>query len=621
MSSTINVAEVLNKHHIFLTGGSGFVGMGLLHKLLSCCGLAPSFLSTKVNGDSNSNVEFKIYCLLRKSNQYQSINDRLKDEIFKNPLFSEYSSEEIEYLMKQKVIAIEGCLTSPLLGVNEKQYNQMLHSSKEGIYFVHCAADVSFDRPVNDAMNVNVNGTYQCLELAKKLNTKGFVHVSTLYVNSREGVEERVYEKIYDEGFDRLKLFDEWLANNQYLNDKDIFNIANQTDPNNTQQKKQWPNTYTLTKNIAEQVAMDYCSKNNIQLSIARLGLLAPISSGKHQGWFAGSGAVVLFIIGASLGHLRYVKGNGQGRADIVPIDYTVNAMLGISAELLQNNGNTQPRIYNVGVVAEFSEDWTVANMLSQVIPRFVAEKLSGVAKPHVSFITNPLLFFLIEFILYDIPLNLMNLLQRVLLLQHLFTLDFWIRLLIFASNYFKGTSNEILKDKPKNEIEMIEDQLKNKPSKWSKKLKFLMKARSKASEFSSTYTNFVDKRWRFDHSNVKELYSKLDEKSQEVFKFDVNSMNFATHVSYILETSVCVMKEWNEKQQKRHQEEKKKDMSLQKRLQELKQAKAIATELNERKVWSNIKRIGENVGGIGLSHFFLSFAASLILLWIFFSF
>ncbi len=94
----------------------------------------------------------------------------------------------------------------------------------KNILFCHCAADVSFDPPFNSSMNINVNGTYQCIQLAKTVNAKGFLHISTLYVNSREKNDATVFEKIYEQGFNGVNVFEKWLSNGHKLDDNYIKN-------------------------------------------------------------------------------------------------------------------------------------------------------------------------------------------------------------------------------------------------------------------------------------------------------------------------------------------------------------------------------------------------------------
>ncbi len=185
-----------------------------------------------------------------------------------------------------QVIPMEGDLTHELLGVSEK--HQQVLSSAEGILFLHCAADVQFDRPLNIAMNINVNGTYQCIQLAANSHAKAFLHISTLYVGSREQRNAKMLEVINEQGFDGNAIFHTWLnERNKCFDDKEIATLL-EAKPKDREVRK-WPNTYTFTKTIAEQVAVASCKKHNISLSIARLGIVSPAFR-EHAGWFMGSG-------------------------------------------------------------------------------------------------------------------------------------------------------------------------------------------------------------------------------------------------------------------------------------------------------------------------------------------
>lgn len=98
-------------------------------------------------------------------------------------------------------------------------------------------------------------------------------------------------ERIYDSGFDAVSIFHQWLNCNKKFTAKQVnILIKNKLPKNSSQMRKEWPNHYTLTKNIAEKVAIATCNEYEIPLSIARLGIVSPIRNGKHSGWFLGSG-------------------------------------------------------------------------------------------------------------------------------------------------------------------------------------------------------------------------------------------------------------------------------------------------------------------------------------------
>ena len=62
---------------------------------------------------------------------------------------------------------------------------------------INCAASVSFNDPLLDAIQVNFNGCMQMLQLAKECRQlEVFTHVSTAYVNCDKfgQIEEKVYD-------------------------------------------------------------------------------------------------------------------------------------------------------------------------------------------------------------------------------------------------------------------------------------------------------------------------------------------------------------------------------------------------------------------------------------------
>lgn len=168
----MNIDNVLSNFNVFLTGGSGFIGCVILERLLQ--------ISSPKTG--------KIFLLLRESKKYGSIEQRLRNQIFSQKIFDHLNAEQIEDLLviEQKVIAIKGELSSDLLGIQEKDLARMKYAQNNKPFVViHCAADVDFKREINHSLNINVNGTFQCIRVAKCINAKAFLHISTLYVNCR----------------------------------------------------------------------------------------------------------------------------------------------------------------------------------------------------------------------------------------------------------------------------------------------------------------------------------------------------------------------------------------------------------------------------------------------------
>jgi nucleoside-diphosphate-sugar epimerase len=82
-----------------------------------------------------------------------------------------------------RVVALQGDLTYPSLGFDQRTYAQLTGSITE---IIHCAADTRFGLSLESARAVNTKGTANLLTLASKCrNLQKFAYISTLYVVGR----------------------------------------------------------------------------------------------------------------------------------------------------------------------------------------------------------------------------------------------------------------------------------------------------------------------------------------------------------------------------------------------------------------------------------------------------
>lgn len=527
----MNVDDILKDYNVFLTGASGFVGTAILQRLLNV----------------KESDKCKIFCLLRCGRKFSTVTERLRNEILKNEILELTESEIDDLIVNERVIPLEGELTEDLLGFDNKTISRLRYShnsnNKKGIVIIHCAADIDFQREVNQSININVNGSYQCINVGNEIEAKGFIHISTLYVNSREHRDKHVKEQIYDSGLDFVEIFQKWLKlknepknkntnNVKVFDEKYIKEIKSITSKNNPLQRQEWPNNYTFTKNMAENVVRYYANKDtgfNIPLSIIRLGIVSPIHRGKHLGWFMGNGGFVFLVIGIATGNIRYLNGDGKGRPDFVPVDYTCDTILSVAASTINNKSICD--IYQCGVIAN-APKWDVNECVNYVKPRFVERDLPYCKKdPGITFITSKTLFFFIELTLYEIPLFLLGILSYII---SMFSLYFWIKIYYnlcgfkYDKNLLNYSSKKLSFDLSISEqIRSLQMILYDKPYTFVKRANFMKRARGKLNWFNENYTYFVNQRWCFDHSNIKSLYSKLDTESQLKYDFDVNKINF----------------------------------------------------------------------------------------------
>lgn len=141
-----------------------------------------------------------------------------------------------------KLIAIPGDTTEPLLGISEINVEKI----KNVTIFINSAATVRFDEPLKKAIKINVGGTYEAIKVAGRMNhIDQFVHISTFFSNPfLKFVESKMYPAPMDWRIS-LKIAESTLPD-------EVINIVTKRFLG------EYPNTYTFTKNLSENVVNDH---------------------------------------------------------------------------------------------------------------------------------------------------------------------------------------------------------------------------------------------------------------------------------------------------------------------------------------------------------------------------
>jgi long-chain acyl-CoA synthetase len=139
---------------ILLTGGTGFLGMALLARLLE-------------DADGPDIV------LPVRASDRAGARDRLDDVLGK--LYDEPPAAA------ERLRPVPGDILDPRLGLAAADVRGVER-------VVHCAASISFTLPLREAREVNVAGTANVVDLCRRLpGLERYVHVSTAYVAGRAG--------------------------------------------------------------------------------------------------------------------------------------------------------------------------------------------------------------------------------------------------------------------------------------------------------------------------------------------------------------------------------------------------------------------------------------------------
>ncbi len=151
---------VAHEPEILLTGATGFLGMELLHRLLT-------------------RTSRPIVALVRAADDAAA--ERRLDGVL-TTLFAPGAAPP-----RTRVRAVAADLERPGLGMDAASRSRLVAAVDT---VVHCAASVEFTLPIDDARRINVGGTRAILELAAEAPALDrVVHVSTAYVaGDRPGV-------------------------------------------------------------------------------------------------------------------------------------------------------------------------------------------------------------------------------------------------------------------------------------------------------------------------------------------------------------------------------------------------------------------------------------------------
>ncbi|XP_048269876.1 fatty acyl-CoA reductase 1-like isoform X3 [Bombus terrestris] len=205
---------------------------------------------------------------------------------------------------------MKGDVSLPDLGLSREDRN--LLSEKVNIVF-HAAATVIFNEPLRVAINVNTKGTARVMELWSELKHPiSFIQVSTAFSNANlHEIGERVYTTSLkpSEVIDMCDKFDK-------------------TSINEIEKKvlKTYPNTYTFSKNLAEQIVASKCK--DLPVAIVRPSVIGASLEEPCPGWIQGTSAFTDTFLLIGKGCATAIRGRRDVRFDVVPVDFVVDMII-----------------------------------------------------------------------------------------------------------------------------------------------------------------------------------------------------------------------------------------------------------------------------------------------------
>ncbi|CAL1284230.1 unnamed protein product [Larinioides sclopetarius] len=283
------VVEFYNGKNVFLTGATGFVGAVLLEALLRCC---PGIKS--------------IYILLRSK---KNVNpDIRKEQIFNKKIFEKLKEETPEFL--EKVHLIAGDISLPNLGMNEDDVQLLI---QEVSIVFHCAAIISFTKSLEFMLKSNVLSLYSILELCKKMKKfEAFVYTSTIYSNCNH-LNLPLKEEIIRLPFPANRFIDALKKGDSAM----LQELVGYCKPD-------WPNTYTFSKCLAENVIMDTAS--DLPIAIIRPSIVIFTWKQPIAGYVEENSGICALTLGVAKGFIKVIHADPNFKLNMVPADITANA-------------------------------------------------------------------------------------------------------------------------------------------------------------------------------------------------------------------------------------------------------------------------------------------------------
>src|SRR5215471_4917357 len=371
---SLHVGQVLARKGVLFLGATGFLGKVTLSMLL-----------TRYGGELD-----RIYVLSRRGSS-GSARRRFQDQVatsepFK-PFWDELGEEQGARFLESKCQVLEGDITSPACGLTLEQLQQLKGKVQVA---VNCAGLVSFNPSLEVGLNVNTLGVRNVVEVCHVLAIP-LIHVSTAFVaGNRSGlvfedeevngyfpkkdeldgrdfsleqemvdcqkVVARIREKAEDKALTstfRQRALDRLAHEGRDSSDEKTLRLAvgrerklwlsNELTRLGMERAQHWgwPNTYTYTKSLGEQVIV---GTPDLSYAILRPSIVESALRYPFPGWNEGftTSAPLAF---AGIKGQREIPGNETAILDMVPVDLVAGAMIAITAQLLTSK---ERRVYHL---------------------------------------------------------------------------------------------------------------------------------------------------------------------------------------------------------------------------------------------------------------------------------
>ena len=351
----LSMKETLTGKNILLIGFTGFIGKVWLAKVLRDL---PEI--------------GKVYLLIRRNRSNSAVR-RFEKVVEDSPLFDQFYErygDKLGDFLSEKVEVVEGDVSQPNLGFDEAT---CLRLQRNLDVIVNSSGLTDFNPDLRQALAINVDATVQMLDFVRACDHAALLHLSTCYVvGFRDG---RVNEALkpnyspkaipdFDAATEHAALHDlvkeiearseseevtEQLKQQVLAKGKELS--ATELTAQVRKQRQRWvryeltevgmkrakelgwPNTYTLTKSIAESLIVKLGS--DLPIAIVRPSIVETSTHDPFKGWNEGvnTSAPLSYLLGT---FFRQLPSNEKKCLDIIPVDLVCRGMILIAGALVE---------------------------------------------------------------------------------------------------------------------------------------------------------------------------------------------------------------------------------------------------------------------------------------------
>lgn len=356
-TETLSARHILAAKKILLIGATGFIGKVWLAQLLSeVPQIGKIYLLIRRQRTTTSQRRFE------KIIEESPVFDRLQEQL--GDRFAEYVSERVE--------AIEGDVSQPGLGLAPETRAKL---ARDLDLVVNSSGLTDFNPGLREALASNVEPVVRLVEFLRASDHAALMHISTCYVVGRKDgrVAEEIQPNYTPFGFPGFDAEREWhslkevVANAEARAESPEITVAlrrqalgkrnaaedpagpelenlirknrvrwlrNRLTRAGTRRARHlgWPNTYTLTKSLAESLIQRYGT--GLPITIVRPSIVETSTDQPFRGWNEGinTSAPLSYLLGT---YFRQLPSNERKCLDLIPVDMVCRGMTLIGAAVI----------------------------------------------------------------------------------------------------------------------------------------------------------------------------------------------------------------------------------------------------------------------------------------------